>query len=76
MKLRPYTELQQAIIDGKVDNAKVRENAISCLLRKAKRLGDEQVVQLAEKIHQIFSLCTDLTSAATRKNDHYKASYQ
>ena len=44
MKLRPYTELQQAIIDGKVDNAKVRGNAISCLLRKAKRLGDEQVV--------------------------------
>lgn len=53
MKLRPYTELQQAIIDGKVDNAKVRGNAISCLLRKAKGLGDEQVVQLAEKIHQI-----------------------
>ena len=53
VKQRPYTELQQAIIDGKVDTAKVSGNAISCLLRKAKELGDEKVVQLAEKIHQI-----------------------
>lgn len=53
MKQRPYTILQQAIIDGTVDVANVRGNVISCLLRKAKGLGDKQVVQFAEKLHHI-----------------------
>lgn len=53
VKLRQYTKIQQAIIDGNVDIADVSCIAISCLLRKAKEIEDHQVVQLAEKLHKI-----------------------